>query len=104
MSEGFADIIKRDLLGKYVEIYQGDEHHQHDYADFNNEIKTVIYGKLLEVEGACLIIEVKRNNHKGKVYVSSWSISSITETKQLTMQEAYSPATDILNKKARAEL
>lgn len=104
MSESFAEIIKRDLIGKNIEIYQGDEHHQHDYADFNNEIKTVIYGKLVEVEGACLIVEVKNNNRKGKIYVSSWSISSIVETSNITMHEAYSPATDILNKRAKNTL
>lgn len=104
MSESFTAIIKRDLLGKNVEVYQGEEHQQHDYADFNNEIKTVIYGKLVEVAGACLILEVKNNNRKGKVYVNSWSVNSITETNNITIYEAYSAATDILNKRAKNKL
>ena len=41
MSAGFAEIVAERLVGKFVEIYQGNKHNEHHYNEYNDEIKTI---------------------------------------------------------------
>lgn len=97
MSQGFAEVIARKLIGKFVEIYQGDEHYQHNYADYNTEVKTVLTGKLVEVDGECFVVEVVgEDGAVGSVYINSWSIKAICLPKEgITTQEAFRAATKV---------
>jgi len=78
MSAGFAKVLKA-LIGKEVEIYQGDSHETLLTADKDIDRKSVIRGKLLEVIDECLIVECNVGGTAVKVYVNSWTISAILE-------------------------
>jgi hypothetical protein len=99
MSENYGSVIKKKLLGKFVEIYQGNTHRTLvGYADYDHDQKTVIYGKLTAVEGHCLTVEVARNDKVGNVYINTWSVLSITEPASgVGIDEAYWPASAIVH-------
>jgi len=95
MSE-FIGAIKDQIMGKFVEIFQGDTHRTlTGYADFNHEDKSVLYGKVIAADGECITLEVIRGNKIGNVFVNTWSISTITIPESgISMKDAYwaSPA------------
>lgn len=87
MAADYLKVVAKHLMGKYVEVYEGgNEHGSYDFSEKIRTEKSIIYGKLLDVEGSCLIIEVRKNNKKtgtsyyGKVFLNSWNISAICET------------------------
>lgn len=77
MSAGFTEVIAKNLIGKNVEIFQGNRHFEQNYSDHNNDIKSIIYGKLIDATGDCLTVEVSINNKVGLVFINSWTIQSI---------------------------
>ena len=79
MSLGFARIIKKYYLGKVVEIYQGDIHDTRLQAEINNDCKTIICGKVLEVSGEAILLEAITKNGTHLVTINTWSISSVCE-------------------------
>jgi hypothetical protein len=81
MSAGFAKAIAKRLLGKMVEIYTSDEHDTLNYAESNRHRNSVIHGKLVEVDGECIILEVTIRDKTNIMYVNSWSVQSICEPK-----------------------
>jgi len=78
MSLEFAKPIASELVGRYIELYQGNN--QKNYLRFDLEIvdRSVIRGILLEVNGECLKILCKGESGKAHIaYVNSWSVYTI---------------------------
>lgn len=82
MSHGFSTAIASRLIGKMVEIYTGEEFESLMYSEYNTIKYSVIYGRLMEVDGECLILEVTLNGVTNLMYVNSWSIKAICEPKK----------------------
>jgi len=82
MSLGFATAIKKALLGKTVEIYQGDTHESLLKAEKDIERKSVLRGVLIDVIDECVVVRVNVNGESTPVYINSWSIQTILEPRQ----------------------
>ena len=101
MSEEFGAVLKKRLLNKFIEVYQGDTHQSlTGYSDHSHEDKSVIYGKLVDVDGSCLILEVTREGsvgyNVGYVYVNTWSVSSVTvPSSGISMDDVYWASTNV---------
>lgn len=98
MTNNFGSIIKQKLLGKYVEIYQGDTHISlNGYNDYDVHDKSVIYGFIEDVLDDCLILKVKGKNGFGEVYINTWSIRTINEYIEggITIGDIYQSASRI---------
>jgi hypothetical protein len=81
MSHGFTQALAKHLIGKMVEVYSGDEFETLLYAEYNTNKFAVIYGRLLEIDDECLILEVTFGNKSNKMYINSWQIKTICEPK-----------------------
>jgi len=75
---GYTDGLK-PLLGKKVEIYQGDSHETLLKADKDIARKSVIRGTLAEINGDCVVVECPVGNQTTRVYINGWSISTVVE-------------------------
>jgi hypothetical protein len=103
MPSDYLEVVAKRLMGKIVEVYQGVDHRQHTgYADNNHCVKSVILGKLVEVDECCLIVEVTRGKDTGLVYINSWSINTICEPGSgISTEDAHRPSTDIAGNRKR---
>lgn len=100
MSRGFSKAIATRLIGKMVEVYTGDEFESLMYAEYNTLKYGVIYGKLLEVDDECIILEVTINNKTNLMYINSWPVKTICEPKNgLSTANMIVCVTDVLNGK-----
>jgi len=98
MSAGYGAILKKKLLGKNVEIYQGDAHQTlKGYADYDTSDKSVLYGKLVDVEETCITLQVQgTNGNSALVYVNTWSVYAVTVPGDgVGIADAYWPSTVI---------
>ncbi len=100
MSVGFTETVGKRLIGCEVEIFQGD---QHDtiigYADVQRNRKSVLHGKLLEVEKECLVLECRKGDDVNVVFVNSWTVHAIMEIKSgISIFDIYYPDERKLNK------
>src|SRR5271157_1530210 len=79
MSIGFTRAIATRLVGQMVEIYQGNEHNSSIKDGLEERHKSIIYGKLLEIDNECLIVLYTNpdNGKENKVYINSWSVQTI---------------------------
>lgn len=99
----FLESIKEKIIGKYVEIYQGDTHRTLvGYQDYTHESKSVLYGKVVSIEGTCLTLEVRRHEKLGQVYINTWSISTLTVPETgISMDDVYWAAPEVTHDSAR---
>lgn len=78
----FIDGLK-ELLGEQVEIYCGQSKRTLKFSDYDIMQKTVIRGKLVDLQGDCLVVECERliteDNmpHKNRIYINTWSVTAI---------------------------
>lgn len=92
MSAGFVKAIADRLIGKTVEIYQGETHETVLWADKERERKSIIYGVLIEAFEECLIVEVEDEGDINQVYINSWTVHSMLEVKnKMSIFDVYSP-------------
>jgi len=78
MSLEFAKPIASELIGRYIELYQGVDQRNLLRTDSEQGLKAVIRGVLLEINGECLKILCKGEAGKTHIaYVNSWSIYTI---------------------------
>ena len=99
----FLDPIKEKIMGQYVEIYQGDTHRTlTGYEDYSHENKSVIYGKVISIDGTCLTLEIKRLDKVGNVYINTWSICTITVPScGVSIDDVYWAAPEVTHDAAR---
>lgn len=92
MSAGFVKVVASKLVGKTVEIYQGNTHETVLWGEREVERKTVIRGILVEALEECLVIEVTDSGDTNHAYVNSWTVHSIIEVKnKMTIFDIYFP-------------
>lgn len=90
MSASFVKFVADRLLGKTVEVYQGNEHDKLLYSDSERTRKSIITGVLIEAAKECLVLEITKNNKKNLVYINSWSVQTIMEKNELKLFDVYS--------------
>jgi hypothetical protein len=81
MSNGFSKVISARLIGKMIEVYTGDEFESLMYSEYNTLKYGVVYGKLIEVDEECIILEVTIGDKTNLMYMNSWQIKTICEPK-----------------------
>jgi len=97
MSVGFSKNLAKHLLGKVVEVSQGIEHNTTLQSDRENRHKSVIRGKLLEIDEELIIILYTniQTGQSNKVYINSWSVQSVVEPMNgISMADVYSQDQD----------
>ena len=72
----------QSFIGKYVEVYCGDDHKDISYYDWNTTVKSIIIGKLISATQQWLELEVRTELSEGKVLINTWSVVSILEPKE----------------------
>lgn len=93
MSIEFAKPIAQRLVGKIVEISQSIEHESFICDQFEIRNKSVIRGKLLEVDGELLVVLYTniKTGQSNKVYINSWSVATIVEPmNNINLADVYS--------------
>ncbi len=103
MSGEFGKLIKDKIIGKTVEVYQGETHRTlTGYEDFEHEHKSVLFGKVIDIEGTLMTLEVKRNGKVGQVYVNLWSVKTITVPDSgVSIDDVYWPAPEITHERKK---
>ena len=105
MPSNYLKAVAKELMGKVVEVHQGNDHRQHmGYADQNHNVKSVLLGKMVAIDECCLTLEIKRGKDTGLIYVNSWSIQTICEPASgISTEDAYRPSTDIAGNRKRTK-
>lgn len=105
MSVELAQVISKKYINKFVEIYQGDDEDTRYQAELSCNTKSIIYGKIVEVDGPAIMVEICHNDKKHIIMVNSWSISSICESsKYICMYDAYIADVDLANLRKKGKL
>lgn len=105
MSSEFASAIAKKYLNKYVEIYQGDSEDTRLQSEINTDTKSVIYGKIVEVDGPAIIISVRNGNKEHEIMINSWSIRTICESsKYISIYDIYRADVDLANLKRKGKV
>lgn len=90
MSASFVKFVSSRLIGKVVEVYQGNEHDKLLYSDSERTRKSIITGRLVEADKECLVLEITKNDKKNLVYINSWSVQTILEKGEVRLFDVYS--------------
>lgn len=105
MSNEFAEVIKQKYLGKTVEIYQGQTEDTRLQAETENSTKSVLYGKIVEVIGPAIMLEIRALDKLHTIMINAWSISTICESsKHVSLYDIYWADVDLANQKRKGKI
>lgn len=105
MSSEFAEVIKQKYLGKIVEVYQGEAQDTRLQAETENSTKSVLYGKVVEVIGPAVMLEIRTKDKVHTIMINAWSIITICESsKHVSLYDIYWADVDLANQKRKGKI
>ena len=81
----YGAVLVNRLLHQTVELYCGDSGTQMNFSDYSSTNKSTIVGKIKEVVGDCLILEVNGID----VYLNVWTIKGAVATTQGFIKDVF---------------
>ena len=105
MLNDFSAAIAKKYLNKFVEIYQGDDEDTRYQAELSSTTKSIIYGKIVEVDGQAVMVEIYHDNKKHIIMINAWSIKTICESSRfISLYDAYKADIDLSNMRKKGKI